>query len=138
MDIARLQPGQPIGPFVREGTFMHWNRFAGVNDEFAGHHMDDEVGRFEGFPSAFGMAPLMFSYLQAMLRDWLADAGRIDTLNIRLRSPFLRGRTFNARGEVRALRQGEGERLVDVEIRVEDDQGTLLIQGEATLALPAG
>ena len=59
--------------------------------------MDDEVARREGFPAAFAMAPLTFSYVQAMLRDWLGEQGRIVKVAIQLRSPFLRGRTLARR-----------------------------------------
>ncbi len=99
--------------------------------------MDDEVARREGFPGAFAMAPLTFSYVQTMLREWVGEQGRIVTVDIRLRSPFLRGRTLTATGEVRQVHRDGDEVLVEVDVWADDDLGTRLVQGSATVAVPA-
>ena len=132
-----LRPGLRIPTWTREGSFDHWNRFAAVSGDFSGHHMDDEVGRHEGFPSAFISAPMSHAYLHAMLREWLDGDGRIVTVDMRLKNPFLRGRTLEAGGEVMAIRTEGDERLVDLEIWQVDDEGTPLGAGTATVAFPA-
>lgn len=138
IDVARLQPGDLIPPLSRGGAFEVWSRFAAVNYEIAGHHMDDDVARHEGFPAAFAMAPLTFSYIQTMLRDWVGDDGRIVSVAIQLRSPFLRGRTLLAAGRVTAVRRSNSagaECEVDVEVWADDDEGTRLVQGTGTVAV---
>jgi predicted thioesterase len=100
--------------------------------------MDDEVARREGFAAAFAMAPLTSSYVHAMLRDWL-DAvapgrGRIDGVQVRLRHPFLRGRTLTVAGTVVAV---DGERIT-VEVRADDDHGARVAEGEAVVVVRAG
>ncbi len=57
IDVKTIEPGLRIPLWTREGTFYHWNRFHAVNSDFAGHHMDDEIGRHEGFASVFISAP---------------------------------------------------------------------------------
>ncbi|MBI1179307.1 MAG: hypothetical protein GC201_02035 [Alphaproteobacteria bacterium] len=128
--------GDELPAFVREGTVHHWNRFAAANCEFAAHHWDDEVARHEGFPSAFAMAPLQHAYLHAMLRDWLGEDGRIVAVAIRLRSPFLRGRTLTAGGRVTGIRREGGETLADLDLWETDEEGTSIATGTATVALP--
>ena len=135
IDVNRLQPGDPVAEFTRRGSFQAWTRFAAVNYEIADHHMDDEVARREGFPAAFAMAPLTFSYVQTMLRDWIGGDGRIVDVKIQLRSPFLRGRTLTATGCVTAVRRGDAVTLVDVDVWADDDLGSRLVQGTATVAL---
>ncbi len=137
LDPTTLQAGDQIPVWERAGTFDHWNRFAAVNDEFAGHHMDDEVGRHEGFDAAFIMAPLSHAYLHAMLREWLDDQGRIVSIEMRLRSPLLRGRTLRAGGQVTAVRHEAGEIVVDLDVWEADDQDVRLSAGPATVAFPA-
>lgn len=121
--------------FSREGTLHHWNRFAAVNDEFAGHHMDDEVGRREGFLAAFIMAPLESAYLHAMLRDWLGEEARILALKIRLRTPLTRGKTLVAGGEVTGVRREENEDIIDLKVWEVDEEGLQLVSGTATVAV---
>jgi hypothetical protein len=137
IDHTTLAPGMPVPPFSRQGTFQHWNRFAGVNDEFADHHMDDDVGRYEGFASAFGMAPLTFAYLHAMLRDWIGEEGRIVSLAIQLRSPFLRGRTLTASGTVREVQRDGDEITALLDIWADDNEGVRMVTGTAAVAVPA-
>ena len=119
--IESIVEGLELPVFTREGTLLHWVHYAAVNPaHIVGHHLDDEVGRREGFAAAFIMAPLEHAYLHAMLRQWMEGRGRVHRLDIRLRRPLLRGRWLTAGGDgdggapgrgpdVRAdLRMGEG------------------------------
>lgn len=138
IDRAAVVPGFAIPPFSREGTLQHWNRYAGVNYEFADHHMDDDIGRYEGFAAAIGMAPLIHAYMHTMLRQWVGeDDGRVAAVSMQLRHPFLRGRTLTARGEVKEVRDEAGELHIGLEIWADDDKGTRLINGTARVVLPA-
>lgn len=133
-----ITPGARIPPWQRTGSFLAWSHFAAVNYEFAEHHMDDAVAQHEGFPSAFAMAPLTFSYVQAMLREWAAGGdGRIVSVAIQVRSPFLRGRVLTATGEVKASRRDGDETYADLDVWADDDQGARLVAGTATVAFPA-
>lgn len=135
IDLDDLKPGFEIPVFEREGNLDAWNRFAAANNEFAGHHMDDEIGRYEGFEAAFIMAPLSHAYLHTMLRDWIGEDNRIVKVDMRLKSPLFRGRTLRAGGTVTAVREQGDEVLVDLDIWQADDRDTQLGVGAATVAL---
>jgi hypothetical protein len=47
-----LRVGAEIPTFVRTTGPANWSRYADVNDEFVGIHMDDEAGRAAGAPGA--------------------------------------------------------------------------------------
>src|SRR5579862_264289 len=64
--------GEELPTFQRTTDAENWNRFAAVNYEFV-PHLDDEGGRKAGYPSAFGMGNLQWSYLHNLLRNWLGD-----------------------------------------------------------------
>jgi len=137
VDRAAVSVGTELPAFVRETGFHNWNRYAAVNDEFVPIHMDDDAGRAQGFPGAFGMGNLMWSYLHNLVRDWMGDDGRIVKMGCSFRSPNLRGMTVEARGTVTAVRDEGGERLVDLELVVvdHDDADTVLVPATATVAL---
>ncbi len=138
VDRDTVTVGAELTPFVRTTGFHNWNRYAAVNDEFVPIHMDDDAGRAQGFPGAFGMGNLMWSYLHNLVRDWMGDDGRIVTMSCSFRSPNLRGMTVEARGTVTAVRDEDGERLVDLELSVvdHDNPDTVLVPATATVALP--
>ena len=118
VDRDTVTVGTELPAFVRTTGFHNWNRYAAVNDEFVPIHMDDDAGRAQGFPGAFGMGNLMWSYLHNLVRDWMGDDGRIVAMGCSFRSPNLRGMTVEARGTVTAVRDEGGERLVDLELTV--------------------
>src|SRR5262245_23906663 len=94
VNLEAVAIGDELPTFSREGTLLHWARYAAVNPaHIVGHHLDDDVARYEGFDAAFIMAPLEHAYLHAMLRRWMGPRGRVQSLSIRLRRPLLRGRT---------------------------------------------
>jgi hypothetical protein len=78
---SELTVGAEIPVFQRATGLQNWNRYAAVNDEFVDFHMDDEAGRAAGFPTAFGMGNLQWSYLHSLLRAWIGDEGRIVRLS---------------------------------------------------------
>lgn len=137
-DPSALRPGDSLPPFSRVTGFDLWNRYAAVNDEFVPIHMDDEAGREAGFPGAFGMGNLQWSFLHSALRQWLGDGGRIVRLTCQFRAPNLKGRTVRAGGKITAVHSEGSELLVDLDVWTVDDDGQVLAPGTATVALAAG
>ncbi len=132
-----VKEGQEPLPFVRTTDMMHFNRFAAVNDEFVSFHMDDEVARQRGETAVVGMGNLRFSYLHNMLRGWIGDTGRIRRVSCEYRGINRKGDTLTCRGRVvRKYVQGE-ERLVDLEVWVERQNGEKISVGQAIVALPS-
>ena len=130
------QPGQEIPPFVRQTGLANWNRYAAVNDEFVPIHMDGEAGRAAGFPTAFGMGNLQWSYLHSVLRQWMGEAGRIVRISCQFRAPNLENQAVTAGGRITAVRPAGDEILVDLDVWTVADQGQTLAPGTATVALP--
>ena len=137
LQVGSIHPGTGVPSWTREGTLDAWNRFAAVDGVFSGHHMEDAVGRHEGFPAAFISAPNSHAYVHAMLRSWLDGTGRIVRVDVRLKNPLVRGRTLESGGRVAALRHEADEVFVDLDIWQVDDEGTQLGVGTATVALPS-
>jgi hypothetical protein len=136
LDVDVIAEGDELPTFQREGTLLHWVRYAAVNPaHIVGHHLDDEVGRSEGFDAAFIMAPLEHAYLHSMLRQWMGGRGRVRSLNIRLRRPLLRGRTLTAGGTVTAVNRSSEEVVVQLDVWEKDDQDELLAPGTAEVVL---
>jgi acyl dehydratase len=132
----KVEVGDELPAFVRMSGFHAWNRFAAVNDEFVPIHMDDEAGRNAGNPGAFGMGNLQLAYLHALLRQWIGEEGRILRVQCQFRAPNLRGLDTIAGGRVTAVREENGERIVDLDVWTKTEEGTTLAPGTATVALP--
>lgn len=127
--------GEEIPTFVRMTGFANWNRYAAVNDEFVGIHMDDEAGRAAGQPGAFGMGNLQFSYLHNVLRQWLGPGGAILKLSCQFRALNTKDMVVTARGRVVRVERGDGRVFVDLDVWTEDQDGRTLAPGAARVAL---
>jgi hypothetical protein len=129
--------GDVIPAFRRRTDLEQWNRFAAVNDEFVGIHMDDAAGTAAGYPSAIGMGNLQWAYAHNALRDWLGDAGRILSLSLELRKPNVRGQVVSAAGELTLIVKKSTETVIHLDVWTESDAGDRLGSGTAVVSLPA-
>jgi hypothetical protein len=137
LDVGTLAAGDALPTYTREGSVLHWARYAAVNPaHIVGHHFEDEVGRFEGFDAAFIPAPLEHAYMHTLLRNWMGMQGRVVRLDIRLRRPLIRGRTLIAGGTVAAVRREEDGLHVDLDLWETDDLDELLAPGKAEVVFP--
>jgi acyl dehydratase len=127
--------GDTLPAFSRVAELETWNRYASVNYEFVPIHMDDEAGRAAGYPGAFAMGNLGWTYMHNAVRDWVADAGRILTMTCQFRSPTTRGMTVSVRGTVTDVRAEGDTSIVSLDVWLEDQGGNQLIPGTATVAL---
>ena len=132
-----VDEGQEIPTFERTTDFMHWNRYAAVNDEFVYIHMDDEAGRAAGYDAAFGMGNLRFAYLHNMLRAWIGEEGEIKEVGCQYRLPNMKNDHLVCKGRVARKYVEDGEHLVELELRVENQKGENTSPGKAVVAIPS-
>lgn len=132
-----VEEGFEIPTFERTTNFMHWNRYAAVNDEFVYIHMDDEAGREAGYDAAFGMGNLRFAYLHNMLRDWIGDRGQIIEVGCQYRLPNMKNDHLVCRGRITKKYVEEGKNLLELELRVDNQQGQNTSPGKAIVSLPS-
>jgi len=122
-----MRAGDQLPTFTRHTDFANFNRYAAVNDEFLAHCMDDEAARGEGFPQAFGMGNLQWSFLHSFLRQNIGPDGQIIRLDAQFRSPNLRGQLLTVCGTVTAV---DGEQL-SIELWTQAEDGVRLALGAA-------
>jgi hypothetical protein len=110
---------------------MNWNRFAAVQDEFVGIHMDNSEARAQGLPDAIGMGNLQHSYFHNVLREWIGPGGRILTVSIQHRRYNLKDDVLTTRGRITAI---DGD-TVSLDLWVENKEGRSISTGQASVEL---
>ena len=129
--------GDEMPPWSRQTDFMHWNRYAAVNDEFVPFHMDDEAGRRAGNQQgAFGMGNLRYAYLVNALRDWIGDEAEVREIGCQYRAINQKNDTLNVVGKVVAKEVVDGENQVRLETNVMNQNGEATCPGHAVVVLP--
>jgi acyl dehydratase len=132
-----LKLGDEMPAWSRQTNFMHWNRYAAVNDEFVPFHMDDEDGRKAGnAQGAFGMGNLRYAYLANALRDWIGDEAEIREIGCQYRAINQKNDTLTVVGKVVELEAVDGENRVKLETNVMNQNGEATCPGHAVVVLP--
>jgi acyl dehydratase len=130
--------GDEMPAWSRTTDFMHWNRYAAVNDEFVPFHMDDEAGRRAGNKEgAFGMGNLRYAYLVNALRDWIGDEAEIREIGCQYRAINQKNDTLTVVGKVVEKETVDGEHRVKLTTNVMNQAGEATCPGHAVVALPS-
>jgi acyl dehydratase len=134
-----IQVGDELPPWSRKTDFMHWNRFAAVNDEFIPIHMDDEAGRAGGNPhGAFGMGTLRFAYMASALCDWAGDEAEVREVGCQYRGMNQKNDVLTVVGKVTGKAVVDGENQITLSLDVINQKGETTCPGHAIVVLPNG
>ncbi|MDX6742167.1 MaoC/PaaZ C-terminal domain-containing protein [Actinocorallia sp. A-T 12471] len=137
-DVAQYAEGAPVPGFTRPAGLEAWNRYAAVNDEFVGIHMDDEAGKAAGYPGAIGMGNLIWGWLHCMVDEWVGEHGRLAHLECRFRAPALKGDEVVCGGVVTARETAaDGTATLTVDVWADRSTGDRLVSGTARVTLNA-
>jgi len=133
-----VKVGDEIPTFVKQTDFMHWNRYAAINDEFVYIHMDDEAGKNSGnAQGAFGMGNLRWAYLQNMLRDWMGDEAEVREMSVQYRAINQKHDVLTCTGKITEKKVEGSDNLVRLDLNVIDQNGKGTTPGYAVVSLPA-
>jgi len=133
-----VKVGDAMPAWSRTTDFMHWNRYAAVNDEFVPFHMDDEAGRRAGNQQgAFGMGNLRYAYLANALRDWIGDEAEIREIGCQYRAINQKNDILTVVGKVEGKETVGGEHRVRLSVNVTNQKGEPTCPGHAVVALPS-
>jgi acyl dehydratase len=130
--------GDEMPSWSRQTNFMHWNRYAAVNDEFVPFHMDDEDGRKAGNQQgAFGMGNLRYAYLVNALRDWIGDEAEVREIGCQYRAINQKNDTLSVVGKVVQKEVVGGENRIKLTTNVMNQNGEATCPGHAVVVLPS-
>ncbi|MEE8471976.1 MAG: MaoC family dehydratase N-terminal domain-containing protein [Dehalococcoidia bacterium] len=99
-------------------------------------HMEDSRAQEIGIPGAYDYGPQRISWLGHLVTNWMGDEGFLQRLYAELRLFNVIGDTTWCRGKVTRKYIQDGQALVDLEIRAENQRGEITAPGQATVRLP--
>ena len=88
-------------------------------------------------PGQFDFGPQRVCWLSQLVTDWMGDDGTLKKLQASIRHPNVVGDTNTLYGEVARKHVADGEHLVEVTIRNENQSGLATAMGTAIVALPS-
>lgn len=114
----------------------HFVRYAGASGDFNPMHHDDTIATSVGYPSVFGHGMFTAGLLSHYATDWFG-IGNLRTFGTNFKGQLYPGRTLTLTAKVtKKYKEGDAN-LIDAELSVVDDQGTVIVTGKTTAALPS-
>lgn len=127
--------GDEAEPLVIENlTRTQFVRYAGASGDFNPMHHDDTVATSVGNPSVFGHGMLTAGLMARVVKDWFGPEA-IRRFQVRFAKQVWPGDTLTCSAKVIDKREDGGDRLIDVECRVANQDGVEVLTGSATAAV---
>ncbi|GIU90651.1 MAG: MaoC-like dehydratase [Acidimicrobiia bacterium] len=109
-------------------------KYAGASGDFNPMHHDDTIATQVGNPSVFGHGMLTMGLAARVVKDWFGPEA-IRRLQVRFSKQVWPGDVLKCTATVSGKRDDGGERLVDLDLVVENQNGDRAITGSATAAV---
>ena len=112
-------------------------QYAGASGDYNPVHTDTEYAtNVAGFPSVFAHGMLTMGMTGKMLTNYVGD-GRLTKYGVRFSRQVWPGDTLDAKATVEAIREEDGQHLVDLAIETVNQNGEVVVSGSATARLDA-
>jgi len=132
---AEVNVGDQLSEVVKTPGRRELVQYAAGSGDFNPLHYDTEFPQAKAIGDNIVHGRMKFAVLGELVSNWLAHTGRIKTIGCSYRGMDMQGKTFTAKGTVVAKREQDGEKLVDLEVYIEDASGKRTTPGTATVAL---
>ena len=117
---------------VEDLTRTQTVQYAGASGDYNPVHSDEKfVTEVAGYPTVFAHGMLTMGMTGRMLTNYVGD-GRLTYYGVRFVNQVWPGDTLTARAEVAALREEDGETLVDLTITTTNQDEKFVLTGNAT------
>ena len=111
-------------------------RYAGASGDFNPMHHDEVLAVAAGQASVFGHGMLSMGFLATAITDFVG-IGRVVDFAVRFSRQTWPGEELVTSVVVSAVRDEDGEHLVDLEVSLANGEGEVKVVGTATATLPA-
>lgn len=108
--------------------------YAGASGDHNPIHIDSDYARTAGMPDVFAHGMLLMAWLGRLLTNW-APQRDLREFGVRFSAITYIGERITCTGRVAEKEERDGERLVRIEVKTENDAGELKVVGDAWIAL---
>jgi acyl dehydratase len=136
VSFEKVQPGQAIDPLIKgpitKEQLKEYGPAAGDPNPI---HLDDEFAKMAGYPGVFAHGMLSMGFLGQFLVERFG-LENIKRFKVRFSKITWPGETITCKGTIKEKRVENGEKLLELHLSTENEQGEEKIVGEATVKIP--
>jgi acyl dehydratase len=131
-----VEKGDEAPEKSHELTRIDLVKYAGASGDFNPMHTDEVSAKEAGLPSVFGHGMFTAGMLATALTDYVG-VGNLKSYKVRFTKQTWPGETLTTKIRIGSKYEDGGERLVDLECEVVNQDGEAKLSGVAVAALPA-
>lgn len=125
-----VQVGDQAPVLSHELTRTDFVMYAGASGDFNPMHHDEVAAQKAGLPSVFGHGMLSMGLLGKAITDHVG-IGNLKRYKVRFTKQTWPGETLTSTVKVVGKREEDGEKLVDLEVSLANQDGEVKVAGEA-------
>ena len=133
LNASNLKPGDEYQEVVVDDlSRTQLVMYSGASGDYNPLHTDDVYTKeVAGYPSVFAHGMLTMGLTGKMLTNYVGD-GRLTKFGVRFTNQVWPGDTLPSTATVTELREEDGDKLVDLEVKTTNQDGTTVVSGYAT------
>ena len=131
-----VEKGDEAPELSHELTRTDLVMYAGASGDFNPMHHDEVKAQESGLPSVFGHGMFTMGMLATALTDYVG-IGNLKEYKVRFTKQTWPGETLTTKVRVASKYEDRGERLVDLECEVVNQDGEAKVAGSAVATLPS-
>ncbi len=134
-----IEVGNEIPPLTKGPySLMTMAKFAAMNGDFYPGHYDNKWAiEMDRLPAAIVHGMQVTTYLSQLLTDWIGPNGALKKFATQVRAQTFVGDTLTMKGEVTKKYTKDSENYLECKVWGKKQDGTVVIQGSATVTLPS-
>ncbi len=134
-----VEVGTSLPPLVKGPyTVMMMAKYASMYGDFYPAHYDTKwATELDRIPTAVAHGYQVVTFSSQLVTDWMSPDGFLKKLSTQVRTQTYVGDVLTYKGEVTKKYVKDGENIVECSVSAEKQDGTLVLQGIAIVALPA-
>lgn len=134
VNFESLHEGDAIPPATRTPTRLRVLQFLGASWMWGSQFYNPATAERMGLAGLVVPGPMKHAFLQQYLSSWLGGSGAIRRLQVAHRRPDVQDAELTLSGVVTRTYEADGERLVDMELYIDNPNGDRSLRGSATIA----
>jgi acyl dehydratase len=131
-----VKEGDEVPRLVKHPLKCQLSAWAGNADDYNPMHVEEELAKRAGFRTVIVFGPLMVSFMEQMIWDWITPQGWLAKINVRHSGPGYPDEDMILRGKVVKKYEKDGKHYVDLEISRDSPHLVGGTAGMATVILP--